>query len=276
MIKIVADSSLDTRPQDEAHLPVIKAPFSVIFDQGTIVDTRDVDLKHFTKTMQSSTKFQSACPSPNDFLEAFRGPDDVFCITITSKLSGSHNAAELAKKLAEEEGENQGEIVVIDSKSASPGPYLIYRRISELIDQGLSFAEIKEKIKHYEDTLATMFISKSLENLRKAGRLSNIKAMIVKALNIVPIMGATDGVIEMVDKARGERKAFDMLLDKMEEKSGDLAGKIVAISQADNESKALELKKAIEARFQAREVVVLKMGALNTLYADHEGIIISF
>lgn len=276
MIKIVGDSSLDTRPQDEAHLPVIKVPFSVIFDQETIADTRDVDLTHFTKTMQSSTKFQSACPSPNDFLEAFRGPDDVFCITITSKLSGSHNAAELAKKLAEEEDDNQGEVVVIDSKSASPGSYLIYRRISELIDQGRSFAEIKEHIKDYPDRLQTMFISKSLENLRKAGRLSNIKAMIVKALNIVPIMGANDGVIEMFDKARGERKAFEMLLNKMEKLSGNLSGKIVAISHADNEPKAQELKQAIEKRFQALEVVILKMGALNTLYADHEGIIISF
>lgn len=276
MIKIVGDSSLDTRPVDEAHLPVVKVPFSVIFDNETIVDTRDVDLVHFTKTMKESSKFQSACPSPNDFLEAYRGPENVFSITITSKLSGSHNAAELAKKLSEEEGESQGEVVVIDSKSASTGPYLIYRRLSELIDEGLSFEDIKEKIKGYEDTLHTMFISKSLENLRKAGRLSNLKAMIVKALNIVPIMGATDGVIEMFDKARGERKAFETLLNKMEEMAGDLAGKIVAVSHADYESKAKEVKAAIEARFKAREVIILKMQALNTLYADHEGIIISF
>lgn len=276
MIKIVGDSSLDTRPVDEAHLPVTKVPFSVIFDHETIVDTRDVDLVHFTKTMKESSKFQSACPSPNDFLEAYKGPDNVFSITITSKLSGSHNAAELAKKLAEEEGGVQGEVVVIDSKSASSGPYLIYRKLSELIDQGLNFEAIKEQIRGYEDTLHTMFISKSLENLRKAGRLSNLKALIVKALNIVPIMGATDGIIEMFDKARGEKRAFETLLNKMEEMAGDLAGKIVAISHADYESKAKELKAAIEKRFQAKEVVILKMQALNTLYADHEGIIISF
>lgn len=276
MIKIVGDSSLDTRPEDEKHLPVTKVPFSVNFDDSIWVDTRDVDLPGFVKAMRKSQTFQSACPSPNDFLEAYQGEQDVFCITITSKLSGSYNSAELAKSLSLEEGPFQGEVVVLDSKSASSGPYLIYRKISELIDEGLDFHEIKGQMPGFIDQMHTMFISKSLENLRKAGRLSNIKAMIVKALNIVPIMGAIDGVIEMIDKARGEKRAFDALLDKMEEKAGDLTGRIVAISHADYEEKAKELKEKIEARFNAREVILLRTQALNTLYVDEQGIIISF
>lgn len=276
MIKLVGDSSLDTRPVDEARQPVIKVPFSVNFDDSVWVDTRDVDLDGFVAAMKASQTFQSACPSPNDFLEAYRGEDDVFCITITSKLSGSHNSAELAKTLAQEEGESQGEVTVFDSKSASSGPYLVYRRILDLIDQGLSYQEIKQQIPEFIENMHTMFISKSLENLRKAGRLSNIKAMIVKALNIVPIMGANDGVIEMFDKSRGEKRAFETLLNKMEEKAGDLAGRIVAISHADYETKALELKSRIEQRFQPAEVVILRTQALNTLYVDYEGIIISF
>lgn len=276
MIKIVGDSSLDTRPQDEQHRPVIKVPFSVNFDDSIWVDTRDVDLPGFVKAMRASQTFQSACPSPNDFLEAFKGPEDVFCITITSKLSGSHNSAELARSLSQEEAGDQGEVVVLDSKSASTGPYLIYRKISELIDQGLSFNDIKQKMPEFIEQMHTVFISKSLENLRKAGRLSNIKAMIVKALNIVPIMGANDGVIEMVDKARGEKRAFETLLNRMESLAGDLSGRIVAISHADYEAKAKELKAKIEERFKAREVVILQTQALNTLYVDEQGIIISF
>lgn len=276
MIKIVGDSSLDTRAQDEQLLPVIKVPFTINLDDSTWVDTRDVDLDGFVTAMKASQQFQSACPSPNDFLEAYKGKDDVFCITITSKLSGSHNSAELARTLSLEEGPDQGEVVVLDSKSASSGPYLIYRKISEMIDQGSSFQEIKQVMPDFIDQMNTMFISKSLENLRKAGRLSNIKAMIVKALNIVPIMGAVDGVIEMIDKARGEKRAFETLMNKMEEFAGDLSGRIVAISHANYESKALELKNMIEQRFKAREVVILRTQALNTLYVDEQGIIISF
>lgn len=276
MIKIVADSSLDTRPQDEQILPVTKVPFSIIFDHTTIVDSRDVDLNVFTHTMQESEKFQSACPNPNDYLEAFIGEEDVFCITITAKLSGSHNSAELAKKLYEDSTELKKKIHIFDSMSASTGPFLIYYKIMELWQQGKTYNEIKHKVMDYIPKMHTMFISKSLENLRKGGRLSNIKAFFVRALNIVPLMGAKEGVIEVFDKARGEKRAFETLLDNMEKLAGDLSNRVVAISHADYESKAQELKEAIQKRFKAKEIIILRMQALNTLYADHQGIIISF
>ena len=42
-------------------------------------------------------KSSTACPSPADWLEAFADAEQVFCVAITSSLSGSCNAAEIAK-----------------------------------------------------------------------------------------------------------------------------------------------------------------------------------
>ena len=89
-------------------------------------------------------------------------------------------------------------------------------------------------------------------------------------------MGATGGVIELFDKARGQKRAFDRLIDIMGERGGDLKDRIIAISHADFEEQALKLKAAIEKKFKPRRIYILKMGALTTLYADRKGIIISF
>lgn len=274
-MRIISDSSLDIPQGKRDEYPITKVPFSVRFDDKTYVDTDDVDLKAFEASMVKSKTFQSACPSPNDFYESFNNEDMVFGITITSKLSGSYNSAILAKNLYMEEFPTK-RVHIFDSLSASTGPFLTYLRIREGIKAGKSFEDIIADVSGYIAKMETMFISQSLDNLIKAGRMSNMKGFIAKALNIVPIMGATDGVIELFDKARGQKRAFDRLIDIMGERGGDLKDRIIAISHADFEDQAIKLKAAIEKKFKPKRIYILKMGALTTLYADRKGIIISF
>lgn len=274
-MKIIADSSLDIPEGKRSEYPIAKVPFSVRFDDKTYVDTDDVDLKAFEASMVKSKSFQSACPSPNDFYESFDDENMVFGITITSKLSGSYNSAILAKNLYLEEYPNK-RVHIFDSLSASTGPFLTYLKIRELREAGRSFEDIIGEVSTYISKMETMFISQSLDNLIKAGRMSNMKGIIAKALNIVPIMGANDGTIELFEKARGQKRAFNRLLDMIGERGGDLKDKIVAISHADYEEQALKLKAAIEKKFKPKRIYILKMGALTTLYADRKGIIISF
>ena len=56
-------------------------------------------------------KSKTSCPNSSDWLEAFGDADEVYCVTITSGLSGSYNAACIAKKLYE--AENPGKRVCV-------------------------------------------------------------------------------------------------------------------------------------------------------------------
>ncbi len=272
MFNIVSDSSLDLSDFVDDKTQIV--PFKIDLDDKTYVDDKNLDIKAFIKNMLNCSSFKTACPSPNDYYEAFKKKGDVFCITITSKLSGSYNSAILAKNMVEEELSKN--IKVIDSGSASSALALIYLELKKHISLNMSFEEISDKIDEYVGKLNTLFILDSLDNLRKAGRLSNLKAMIARTLNIVPIMCDNNGYIEKAAQARGKKRAFEKLVDLMEIQAKDKEELHVVLSHADNIEQAEKLKQSIINRLNPSSVKIITMNALNTVYADYKGIIVSF
>ncbi len=270
-MRIVSDSSLDIRPPlEEVDLVVI--PFVITFDES---EWRDLDwsqLPDYEAEMKKSQNFKTACPSPNEWLEAFKdakGP--IFGITISSRLSGSYNAALVGKELYYEMGGKE-EIHIVDSKSAGGGPSLIFYKLQELFNQGKSFEEIVEAIEAYRDSMKTMFVSESLDNLAKAGRLSNIKHKIAKVMNILPVMIEVDGQIVHSASARGSKKAFKKMVDSLIE--FEPQGKWLSINHSGNEKWANYVKEELEKAGVTR-IFFQRTTLLNTLYLDLNGVIVS-
>ncbi len=93
----------------------------------------------------------------------------------------------------------------------------------------------------------TLFIAESLDNLMKNGRISKFKGKLATALNIKPIMAATDeGEIVLKEKARGSNKAFKRLAQLVCENADNTGDRILAISHCNNLSRAKMLKEEIE------------------------------
>lgn len=270
-MRIVSDSSLDIRPPVEGvDLAVI--PFIIRFDNNEWEDMDWSQLPEYEKDMVKSKSFKTACPSPNQWLEAFKNADGpIFGITISSRLSGSYNAALLGKELYSQMG-GKAKIHIFDSKSAGGGPTLIYYKIQELYKEGKSFEEIVDIIENYRDGMLTMFVSESLNNLSKAGRLSNLKLKVAQVMNILPVMTSNDGYILHTANARGSKKAFKKMVDTLIEFG--VEGKTLSINHSGNEKWANyveeELIKAgVTKVYQQRTVL------LNTLYLDLNGVIVT-
>lgn len=270
-MRIVSDSSLDIRPPMEG-VDFVVVPFVITFDNS---EWRDLDwsqLPQFEKDMKSTSSFKTACPSPNEWLEAFRGAEGpIYGITISSKLSGSYNAAVLGKELYHEEGGTE-KIHIFDSKSAGGGPSLIFYKIQELHSQGLEFEEIVERIENYRDSMETMFVSESLDNLAKAGRLSKLKHRFAKVMNIKLVMIADDGEILQSSTARGSHKAFKNLVDTLLE--FEPQGKWLSVNHSGNEKWANYVKEELEKAGVTR-VFFQRTTLLNTIYLDLNGVIVS-
>ena len=95
-IKIVADSSADLTSFTGTDFA--SAPLKIITSQNEYVDDKNLDVEGMVNELiKYSGKSSTACPSPIDWLKAFGESKYIFCITITSALSGSHNAACIAK-----------------------------------------------------------------------------------------------------------------------------------------------------------------------------------
>jgi len=275
MFKIISDSSLDLNDQLEKEVDIEKIPFKLYIDEEEIIDDENLDVIEFIQKMKKSAKLpRTACPSPNDFKEKFDGHDNVFAITISSKLSGTYNSAMLGMNLALEEAKKN--IHVFDSKSASVGQTLIGLKIKDLIDKDFSFDKIVEDVESYIKNMKTFFISESLDNLIKNGRIPSWKGKLAMALKIRPIMTATEGDIEVYEKVRGSNKAFEKLAQNISELAKDASEKRIAISHVNNLERAKSLKARLQEITNFKEIIIVPTHGLTSLYCDDQGIIVAF
>lgn len=277
--KILVDSCTDLPIQlkTDSHFKII--PLTLIIDDKIIVDNEDFNQNEFLNIMNKSPNSpKSACPSPEDYMREFEGDGDTYVVTISSELSGSYNSALLAKKLyLEEHPSSNKKIEVIDSRSASVGQTLIAMKIKELINSGHIFDEITEKIKIFRSEMKTKFVIESLENLRKNGRLSHIKAILSNVLNIKPVMGATpEGTICKLDQARGIDKALIKMSEIIE---GDVIKpqeKILGIAHCNCKERANFVKEEILKRVPFKDCFIVDTAGVSTMYANEGGIIVAY
>ena len=270
--KIVVDSSANMAAPDGT---VVSVPLKIITDEKEYIDDANLNTAAMVWDLQTYTgKSSTACPSPQDWLEAFGDAPYVFCIAITSNLSGSCNAANIAKA-DYEHGFPDRKVCVIDSLSTGGEMELIAEKIQELIDANHSFEEICENIQEYQQHTGLMFMLESMQNLANNGRVSKIIAKAAGILGIRAVGRASDvGTLEPMDKCRGEKKAILALADHMVA-MGYEGGKM-RISHCLNPAAAETLKANILAAYPQADVQIRPTGGLCSFYAGKGGLLIGF
>lgn len=269
--KIVLDSSANMAT--ESH--VFSVPLKIITDRKEYIDDANLNITEMVWQLQTYTGPSStACPSPQDWLDMFDDKPYVFCIAITSGLSGSCNAAMIAK--ADYEAQFPGrKVCVIDSLSTGGEMELIAEKIQELIAADLSFEDICEKIKVYQTSTGLLFMLESLQNLANNGRVSKIVAKAAGILGIRLVGKASDvGTLEPLEKCRGEKKALASLLKLMVDQ-GYEGGK-VRISHCLNEAAAKQFKENVLALYPDVDIAIRPTGGLCSFYAEKGGLLIGF
>lgn len=270
--KIVVDSSANMAAPDSA---VVSVPLKIVTDEKEYIDDANLNAAAMVWDLQTYTgKSSTACPSPQDWLEAFGDAPYVFCIAITSNLSGSCNAANIAKADYEHDFPDR-KVCVIDSLSTGGEMELIAEKIQELIGANHSFEEICENIQEYLQHTGLMFMLESMQNLANNGRVSKIVAKAAGILGIRAVGRASDvGTLEPMDKCRGEKKAILALADHMVA-MGYEGGKM-RISHCLNPAAAETLKANILAAYPQADVQIRPTGGLCSFYAEKGGLLIGF
>lgn len=281
MYKIIIDSCGEIPQNLKQDGRFVNVPLTLEINGEDIIDDETFDQASFLeKVAKSPTGPKSACPSPASYMKAMEGDaDHIYVITLSAQLSGSYNSAVLAKSLYEEELEDEDEdrevlIHVFDSKSASIGQTLIGMKIAELEEAGCSFEEVVEQTDAYIAEQHTFFVLETLETLRKAGRLSNLKAMIAGTLNIKPIMGSTDeGSIQQLGQARGMVKALDKMVECLMATAIHPEKKILAISHCNAPQAAEQLKERALKACSFKDVFIIDTQGVSSMYANDGGLI---
>ncbi len=272
-VKIVADSSCDLFALK--HAAFTSVPMSVVVDGKELLDEPSLNVDGMVNFLyQYKGKSRSSCPNTRAWLDAFDGADEVFCVTITSGLSGSYNSACAAKEIYE--AENPGKRVhVFDTLSAGPEITLVIERIEECVLQQLSFEEVCERVTAYMKRTGLVFMLKSLKNFANNGRISPIVAKLVGIAGICIVGKASEvGTLEPMHKCCGERRSIDALVGDLEAE-GYRCGKI-SIGHCQNEAAALRIKEKILEKFEGAQVEIHRLRGLCSFYAEKGGILVGF
>lgn len=272
-MKIVADSSANLMALEGVSFDC--APMKIITAEKEFVDDRNLDVQAMIDYFSGyKSRSQTSCPNPDDWLTAFGDGEDIFCVTITSGLSGSFNAASIAKQMYEAEHPGR-RVFVIDSLSAGPELTLMVYKLEELILAGQTYEQICDYMESYTQKTGLVFMLQCLNNFAANGRVNPAVAKIAGVLGIRIVGKASDvGTLEPTDKCRGEAKSLSAILKHLKE-NGLQTGK-VHIAHCHNESAAQKMKAMIQEALPQVSVSISKNLGLCSFYAERGGLLVGY
>lgn len=272
--KIVSDSSSDLK--ELSGIDFESAPLKIITDNKEYIDDASLDVVGMLSDLKTyKGKSRSSCPNSEEYLRAFGDAENIFCITITSNLSGSFNSASIAAKQYKE-AHPDCNIHVIDSLTTGPETALVIEKLRSLILEGEDFESIKEEITDYNTNhTRLLFALESMHNLANNGRVNPIVARMAGLLGIRAIGRASDvGTLEMICKSRGP---VAMVNDIFANMVGDgYKGGRVKIHHANNLSVTELLISKIRESYPNAQIDVGFAGGLCSFYAEQGGLLIGF
>ena len=274
--KIVVDSCCELPEALKKDGRFERVPLGIEVGEYQILDDESFNQAEFLQKVAAYPKCpKSSCPSPERYMNAYHADaEHIYVVTLSSKLSGSFNSAELGKRLYEETyGEKK--IHVVDSESASGGEAQIALKLMELEETGYSFEEIVDQITKFRDEMNTYFILDNLETLRKNGRLSGVKAVVASTLNIKPVMGADHGMIIQRGQSVGMKKAMVKMAEMIASELIEGAKKRVIITHCNAIARAESIKKLLLERITCMEVIIMETAGISSMYANDGGIIVT-
>ena len=278
---ILADSCCDLSPELLKKTQAKIAPLTITIDDTHYVDDGTVDIPPYLAAMKASKNpVRSACPSPDLYAEDIRATEgDCFIVTLSAKLSGSHNAASLGVQLAQEDMPEK-KVHVFDSESASAGETYIALMIHDLIAAGKSFEQIVELVEEKIRSMHTLFVLDSLDNLVKNGRISRTVALLANVLSLRLLMSDDGhGAIKNISKARGIKGALGQMVETCRKHTEGLAAasQRLVISYCNCPERARQVRDMIREKCPAiGEIILTPTSALSSMYANDGGIVIAY
>ena len=269
--KIVSDSASDILKVDGTNYESV--PLTIVTEEKEYVDDENLDVDQMVNDLREyQGKSHTSCPSTGRYLQAFEGNDEIYVVTITSKLSGSYNSAVVAKNMYLEDHPN-AKVHVFDSLSTGPEMKLLIEKIIELKNKGKCFEEVVEKVSKYIESTELYYCLESIHNLAVNGRVSKLSDIATRILNIRIVGKAKEGVLHVLNKCMGAKKSLRTLFEFIKEKCN---GVKVRIAHVNNLPMSEALKALVLTIFHNANVEIYKSTALCSYYAEEGGVLIAF
>jgi DegV family protein with EDD domain len=218
-IRIVTDSASDIPAETAAELGITVVPLAVQFGPTSYLEGVDLTATQFYGLLASDPNFpRTSQPSVGRFEEIYRGligdEVEIISIHISSKLSGTFNAASLAA--ANLPGSR---IHLVDTLTASMAEGVFALTAARLAKAGKSASEILAALEALRSRVFVMFMLDSMTHVQRGGRIGRAQSMIGSLLSIKPLLVIEDGVVTPRQRARTTARALQEMANAAKERA---------------------------------------------------------
>ncbi|MCR4756065.1 MAG: DegV family protein [Lachnospiraceae bacterium] len=209
--QIIIDSTTDLT--DEFMDKVMIVPLTVSFGEKEYLDGIELSRDEFYKKLESGDVMpKTSQASPATFEKVYqevrnKGMNGVV-ITLSSNLSGTYQSACIA-------AEDYPEIQVVDSKNVAIGAGILAEYAVDCAERGMSAKQIAEELENKKNEVCLVAMLDTLEYLWRGGRLSRTVTIAGGILGIKPVITIKDGEVAILGKARGAKKANNLLVEQI-------------------------------------------------------------
>lgn len=243
-VKVITDSTADINKQVIKDLDIGVLSLYVTFNEDSIKDM-DISNEEFYKRMDAEGIPISSQPPVGDMMKAMeevvKNGDDLVCIFLSSKLSGTYQSAELVKNLVLDDYPDAN-IEIIDSGSTSMELGYSVIEGAKLAKANESFDEVVKKVNETILRTRFIFIPDNLDYLHKGGRIGGAGALFGNMLKITPILTVKDKKTEILQKVRTKKRAKDTLIKKILDDNEKYKVKEVVVHHINAYDEAVELQ----------------------------------
>lgn len=270
-IAIVTDSTSDLEPQRAEQLGVTVVPLFVVFGDRSYRDYVDLSRAQFYEMLQSEKTLPiTSQPTAQMFEDAFRplvdAGQEILCITISSHLSGTINAARAAAQRFPD-----AKIEIYDSESAAGGLGMMVMRAAELVREGANMQQILAALEKERQSQRLYACLPDLSHLQRTGRIGKAQAVLGTLMKIVPVLALKDGQVAAEAQVRTFSRAQETMLDLALKAATDVAKARFLVMHTNAPGLAAAALEKLRARLGGVQPLMLDVLEAGPVIATHGG-----
>ena len=218
-VRIITDSTVDIPEKYSSLFPVI--PLTVSFGETDYIDGVTLNKQDFYRMLTSSPVLpKTSQATPDAFGKVFRElkekGEEAVVITVSSRLSGTYQSACIA-------AEDFPNVRVVDSLNVSIGSGVLAEYALRCASEGMGLDELAQHLSKKREEIGLVAMVDTLEYLKKGGRISSAAAFAGGVLGIKPVITARGGELAVLGKARGSKKANNLLAEQVRKDGVDFS-----------------------------------------------------
>ena len=229
------------------EIPVLRS--ILLFDGKEYTDFVDIQAGEFyTKLLENPNLTPSTAQTATGvILEAYEkmrdeGYDELLVITLSSKLSGTHDGAVMASNMVE-----GIKVTVYDSLSIAYPEAKMALTAAQMVSEGKSVPEIIKVLDQLREKRGLLVSVDTLKYLVKGGRLSGASGFVGSLLKIKPMLELTpEGKLEAAEKIRTRSKAIERMIEKFTDEHPEKNLSEVFIIHANAEAEVKDIRARLQ------------------------------